>query len=82
MSRLQTLLSISTCAATLGFRQSPDPREPVAIAFISLTNPDRDSAVTMAAMAQAAECLRGLLRRYVAYIHRRARQTPKTSVAP
>jgi len=32
---------------TPGFRQSPDPREPVAIAFISLTNPDRDSAVTM-----------------------------------
>ena len=44
-----------------GYRQSPDPSRPMAITFVSLAAPDRDSSVTAAALGQAAECLRQLL---------------------
>ena len=45
-------------ALTPGYRQSPDPSRAVAVCFVSLSAPDRDSDVTKRALETASACLR------------------------
>lgn len=54
-------------ALTPGFRQSPDPTKPVAVCFVSLSAPDRDSEVTKKALEQASNCLRKCLTNFRGY---------------
>ena len=48
----------SARVASAGYRQSPDPSKALAVCFVALAAPDRDSEVTRRALDQAAACLR------------------------
>jgi hypothetical protein len=50
-----------------GYRQSPDPADAVAVCFVSIAAPDRDSPVTAAGLQLAAATLRETLETFGGY---------------
>ena len=57
----------SARVASAGYRQSPDPSKALAVCFVALAAPDRDSEVTRRALDQAAACLRRELAKWDGY---------------
>ena len=53
--------------ASAGYRQSPDPADAVAVCFVSIAAPDRDSPVTAAGLQLAAATLRETLETFGGY---------------
>ena len=54
-------------ALTPGYRQSPDPNKPVAVCFVSLSAPDRESETTKRALETASAVLRKSLAAHRGY---------------